>query len=283
MSSNFLDLARQGKNGVFRYLFGIVFIFLSLVVGGILTLFLKYSFPDLGNSPLLELFSEGPLYISGLVGIILTVEELHHRRFTTLIGAGKSIRFRSFFAGARVWFLLMAGAFAIDMLLDPKAYTFAFDPKQWFALLVIVLLITPIQTSVEELLLRGYLLQGFGSFTRDKRSLIFLTSFIFMILHFGNPEMLRPGAFWTALDYFTSGVFLAAITLKSNRLELALGVHAANNVFIALFANAPDSAMPTPALFTVKATSGSVWSWLWSLVLYGIFYYWFFGRRNVNI
>ncbi|MRS04469.1 hypothetical protein EG832_14815 [bacterium] len=40
------------------------------------------------------------------------------------------------------------------------------------------------------------------------------------------------------------------MTLKSNRLEFALGIHAANNLITVLFTNYTDSALPSPAIFT---------------------------------
>jgi hypothetical protein len=35
-------------------------------------------------------------------------------------------------------------------------------------------------------------------------------------------------------------------------MELALGIHAANNLFSALFANYSVTALPSPALFTIQ-------------------------------
>jgi hypothetical protein len=42
------------------------------------------------------------------------------------------------------------------------------------------------------------------------------------------------------------------ITLKSNRLEYALGVHAANNLMTVLLANYKDSALPSPSIFMAR-------------------------------
>jgi membrane protease YdiL (CAAX protease family) len=45
---------------------------------------------------------------------------------------------------------------------------------------------------------------------------------------------------------------MAYVTLRDGRLELALGLHAANNLFAALFANYSVTVMPTPSIFTVN-------------------------------
>ena len=54
------------------------------------------------------------------------------------------------------------------------------------------------------------------------------------------------------LGYFVFGLFLAFITLRDNGLELALGMHAANNLFAALFANYTITALRSPSLFTIQ-------------------------------
>ena len=110
-------------------------------------------------------------------------------------------------------------------------------------------ILTPIQTSAEELLFRGYFLQGLGILTRKKWILIIISGVIFAVPHFLNPEM-KQGFLLLALYYFSFGAILAWITLKSNRLEFALGIHAANNLFTVLFANYTDSALPSPSVFT---------------------------------
>jgi MFS superfamily sulfate permease-like transporter len=54
------------------------------------------------------------------------------------------------------------------------------------------------------------------------------------------------------LGYFAMGFFFSLITLRDQGIELALGVHAANNLFAGLFANYEVSALPSPSLFTVQ-------------------------------
>jgi membrane protease YdiL (CAAX protease family) len=44
------------------------------------------------------------------------------------------------------------------------------------------------------------------------------------------------------------GSLLTWATLRDNTLEVALGTHAANNLYVALLVNFEGSALPTPAL-----------------------------------
>jgi membrane protease YdiL (CAAX protease family) len=52
-----------------------------------------------------------------------------------------------------------------------------------------------------------------------------------------------------ALFYFSFGAFLTWMTLRYQTLELAMGVHAANNLFAVNVANYEGSALPSPSIF----------------------------------
>ncbi|NJO41747.1 MAG: CPBP family intramembrane metalloprotease, partial [Cyanobacteria bacterium RU_5_0] len=218
-------------------------------------------------------------FIFLLIGVFLVVQWLHQRPFHTLISADRSIHLRRLMAGFVAWFLLLAIPTAIDYLLFPQNYIFTFDSSQWFVLLPIALILTPLQTSSEEFFFRGYLLQGLGLLTRQPLILILVTNVLFMVLHLANPEVQR-GFVWLALYYFSLGAFLTLFTLKDDRLELALGIHAANNLFVVLFFNAKDSALPTPSVWTVNDAGDPRFSLLLLLVQMGVFYFVFFGRHR---
>jgi len=107
----------------------------------------------------------------------------------------------------------------------------------------------PIQTSSEELLFRGYLTQMLGRRLRNPWLLSLITGLGFGALHLANPEVVHN--FWLLLIFYVSfGMFASLVTLRDGGLELALGMHAANNLFSALVATYPDGALRTPALFT---------------------------------
>jgi hypothetical protein len=78
---------------------------------------------------------------------------------------------------------------------------------------------------------------------------------LFGLPHMLNPEVLNhpENALLMFFNYSLTGAALALYTLRDNRLELALGAHAANNLFSALFVNYTDSPLTTPALFTNPA------------------------------
>ena len=303
MSQSYLDIARQGRNSWWRYLLGILIIlFLWLIVGGIISLIfatILVTVPlaqrGLESQELqqqlqqqLQQFMTTPsvgAYITVNIpsiffclGIVLVVIGLHRRSFRTLISADGSINFKHLFNGFLVWVIVSMIPIPIDYFLNPQNYVFTFNPTQWFLLLPIALILTPIQTSAEEFFFRGYLLQGLGLITRQSFVLMIVSSLLFAVPHFANPEMQR-GPVWLALIYLAFGVFLALITLKDNRLELALAVHAANNLRFLLF-NTKDSALPAPAVWMINDPGDPRLDLVLFLVQSAIFYYVFFGRRR---
>jgi membrane protease YdiL (CAAX protease family) len=72
---------------------------------------------------------------------------------------------------------------------------------------------------------------------------------------------------------------LAVATLRDGRLELAIGLHAVNNVFLALLANYDGSALATESVFT--ATELDPAYSLAALVAGScLFYWWIFNRQD---
>ncbi|MCJ8280131.1 MAG: CPBP family intramembrane metalloprotease [Rivularia sp. ALOHA_DT_140] len=296
MSQKYLDIARQGKNDWWRYLFGtILILFFWLIIGGIIAgIFLVIPFANQGLSPSeLALKVENYLrtpslqayliinlqFIFFLLGIFLTMRWLHQRRFLSLVSVDAKIKWQRFFQGFAVWFLIQLILFIISYLLDPNNLELNFKPTQWFLLLAFSIILTPIQTSTEELFFRGYILQGFGLITKQPLILMIVNGVLFMLPHLANPEIQR-GFLWMALYYFAFGVFCSLLTIKDNRLELAFGAHAANNLFVILFVTTKDSAIQVPAIWLAKDVGNPQSGLIWFLIKCSLFYLIIFGLKR---
>jgi hypothetical protein len=110
---------------------------------------------------------------------------------------------------------------------------------------------------------------------KNKWILAFLNGVLFFLPHIVNPEM-GTNAVLMGLGYFAMGFFLALITLEDNGLELAIGMHAANNLFAVLFANTTITALPSPSLFTIQSLDpvyGLISVVIGMLVFYLIFFW----------
>lgn len=302
MSNHYLDAVRQGKNEWWRYLLGIILILGIGVVGGSalaaigMIILITVTHPSnaskildsptviddlpkyLQSFPILNFIIHNLPFVLLFLGIILAVKFVHQRRCRSLISPDSSFQTDRFFTGFGLWSILMLIALGVGYVISPQSFRLTFSPLLWVQLLVVVLVLTPIQIAAEELFCRGYLMQGLSLLTRNRWILICVPSLLFAIAHFGNSEMQRD-AVWMALQYWSFGVFLAVVTLKDNRLELALGIHAAQNMVLLLLANTEDSALPTPSIFTQpqpeEARSSLFVFWL----LAASFYWLIFGRK----
>lgn len=303
MKQSFLRSVEQGQNAGWRYLLGILFAILlgfigfhwvgkpiSQAISAFAVLFEKaiYEGEPKENINQFSVYSLETPYISihiayafFCIGIFLAVKFLHQRKILTLISPDATFHLKRFGLGFVLWFALASLQTGIEFLGDRSAFVWNFQPSSWVSFLPWVLVFTPIQTSAEELLFRSYLLQGLGLVVRQPFVLTLIVSVPFAIAHFENPEMAR-GSIWIGLTYFLLAVFLTLITLRDNRLELALGVHAANNLFVLLIVNTQDSVLPTPALFIQQFPTDPRFTFLSMLIATSLFYGLVFGHKRLR-
>jgi len=280
----FIQLAHQGKNQGWRYFVGsLLALFTFLIPGGFISFQLLLAYVQLdGNADTRLLtpdeFLPGDLPVAGvsplvlyvvynlafpffLLGIYLAVRYLHGRSLHTLITPFRRISWRRIAQGFGVFFVLKVIEVLVSYLLAPEDFTLnAFDPGAFFVFLAWVMVLTPLQIAAEELFCRGYLLQGIGS-KYGQLAAVLLTTVLFTALHGFNPEVSSQGnvegSLTILLYYFMVGAFLAWLTIKDKTIELALGVHAANNIATFLLVTSANSAIPSPAIFSIADIEAS--------------------------
>ncbi|MDR2147311.1 MAG: CPBP family intramembrane metalloprotease [Tannerella sp.] len=192
----------------------------------------------------------GPL--ATLIFTVILVKALHGRTFAAMVNGTKSVRWnRAFFAFA-MWFALMAVYMGMDYFLHPDNYVLQFDPGKFAVLFLLSVVLIPIQTTSEELLMRGYLAQGIGAGTRSRWWALMIPTAIFGLLHIMNPEVAKFGFLLSMSQYFFFGFLFGLIAILDDGIELPMGLHAANNLFLSLFATHADSTFQTEALFSLK-------------------------------
>jgi hypothetical protein len=178
------------------------------------------------------------------------VRFIHERPFRTLVTPARRLDWPRLFQGFAVWFVIAALTAALEALLYPGRYVWTLDLARFLPFALLALILVPIQTSAEELFFRGYLLQLFGLRLRNVLVLSLLSGLFFGLPHLFNPEA-GANYFLMGVYYVSMGAALAYITLREGRLEVALGLHAANNLFASLFANYEVTVMPSPSMFTI--------------------------------
>ncbi|WP_419884056.1 lysostaphin resistance A-like protein [Peribacillus sp. B-H-3] len=208
-----------------------------------------------------------------ILGLWFCIRVIHKRKLRTLITSGERINWRRIFWAYGMFFFFMMVFQLIDYAIFPSDISLNnVKWKDFFILLVLILVLVPIQTTVEELFFRGFLLQWFGKKIRNPYILAGIIAIIFGSMHFSNPEMERSAIF-VGLDYLFVGFILTFIAVKMGGLELSIGVHAANNMFLFIFfADDQSVGGAIPSLFKVK-NNDPVYSLLFDLCLFGFFYF----------
>ena len=205
-----------------------------------------------------------------LPGIWLVVKKLHDLPIMSILSSRKKIDLERVLYSFMLWGTVVSAFVFLEYSLNPEDYVFNFKVKEFLILAVIAILFIPIQTSVEEIVFRGYLMQGFGHWLNSRFMALFLTSTVFGSLHLANPEITALGYEFVIL-YITVGFVLGIMTLMDDGLELALGFHAANNLIAALLLTADWTVFQTESiLIDISEPSLGITDWITPFIVFPI-------------
>lgn len=268
---NHLESAFAGKNSFWRYLVMIVAVLLiSNFIGGI-PLLIAYGIKAAGNPDIINELASDPSnigvlglstnlgfvlmvipFIAGFIGFFLLVRPLNERTITQTINGTGSIRWRRFFISALVWSVI-SGLYLVAYLeYNPSNFTINNNTVSLIFLALISILIIPFQAGFEEVLFRGYLMQGFAVMVRNRWFPLLMTSVLFGLMHSLNPEVRALGFFTMMPQYIIFGLVFGIATIMDDGVEVAMGAHTANNVFLCIFLTNNSYALQTSALYEQK-------------------------------
>ena len=187
-----------------------------------------------------------PLSIACLV-LLFWVKFIHNQTILSLTTSRKKVDWNRVFFSFSLWGGFTVVSTLVLYYLAPENFTINFNASKFFVFLILALFLIPLQTSFEEYLFRGYLMQGIGVVTKSRLVPLIVTSVLFGVMHIANPEVGKLGLI-IMIYYIGTGFFLGIITLMDEGLELALGFHAANNLIGALLVTADWTAFQTDSI-----------------------------------
>jgi len=285
----FFQQANTGKNGWWIYVLTIILVVFAYTLGqtplvilakryidsnkldlSIEDFFANPDFISIGMSNNLGLFLLLLMFVTAFGALYFAVKILHKKHFQDLIHASQSMSWSRILFGFCLWLGLVALTELPFYIQNPENYIVTFNSSSFIPLVLISLLVLPIQTSFEEVFFRGYLLQGFYLILKNKWAVIIITSLLFMVVHGTNPEIKTFGYGIMMTYYFTAGLILGLVTALDNRLELALGMHAAMNIFGAVFIGYEGGVLQTDSV--LKATSINPKFMLIGLIISGLIF-----------
>lgn len=276
----------QGKNSFFRVI-GLTF--LSFLPVLILSFPFSIYFVSAGYNPktltdpsinpTIFLLFNLSIFALLLLFFGLMFKFVHKRSFKTLITPKSKIDFKKIGFGFLLWFIFSVLSDLVNFIINPDLYAFnpTFSIEAFLPVLVIVVLFIPLQTSYEEIYMRGYLNQAFGRVFKYSWVALVLSSAIFASGHLANPEIAEYGYTVMLLTYFSMGLLLALTTLFTDSLEIAMGIHWANNTYGALFITYKSSVLQTPAFFVMDQSNP--WIMFFMLVVIGSLSLWIISKK----
>ncbi|WP_426484359.1 CPBP family intramembrane glutamic endopeptidase [Flavobacterium sp. 2] len=258
----FLEQGIKPHNKFFLYLIGSIIIIVASFIGQIpLSVAVLYSsfknkteIPT-GNDAVLKVFEPNLTlflvmisFVFAFAGIYLVVKYLHRQTLLSVTTSRKKVDWNRILFSFVLWAVFSVLSFGALYLNDPQNFIWNFKLVPFLILVVIGTLLIPIQTSTEEYIFRGYLMQGFANLAKNRWFPLMMTSLIFGSMHVFNPEVAKMG-YIIMVYYIGTGLFLAIITLMDEGIELALGFHAANNLTGALLVTSDWTVFQTHSIF----------------------------------
>lgn len=298
---NFIQQAYKGKTDWWRFILTIIVAFIGWQILGMIPLALtavlkspniaafERVFMDVAQgkniNPNLFLFVMILSFAVGLFFLLKSIKWFHNRPITSVLTSRKNIDWKRVFFAFGLWFSLAVALLSLDYFANPAHFEWHFRLQPFLILVLISFLLLPLQTSFEEVLFRGYLMQGIGILFKNAWVPLFFTSIAFGLLHGANPEVDKLG-YGIFVYYIGTGLMFGIATLMDDGLELSLGMHAANNIVAAVFVTTNWTVFQTDALLLdTSEPSLGLQAYLPVFVIYPLILFVFskkYGWKNWN-
>lgn len=230
-----------------------------IVCSIMLLLLLSGLFSDDDNSQqmkeMIDTFGELGFYSISLVSfafflfpLFFVVKFIHKKNLTQFTTSRKKIDWSRIFFAIAIFGGLQTLSIIIDYTISPSDYQWNFQPTQFAFLFLISIALLPIQIGFEEYFFRGYFMQWLALIFKNRWIPFFTSSILFGLAHSSNPEATHYG-YKVMFFYISAGFLFGILTLMDDGLELALGIHFANNFVVAMLLTSSHSVFQTPSLF----------------------------------
>ena len=265
---NHLESSFTGRNAAWRYIVMFIAILLATNTIGALPLLMGYASKVAGDPELLGKIADDPgnmgvlgfgnniglvlnlfPFIIGILAFVLLIKPLNQRTFGVTINGGRRFRWDRFLISALVWVILSAVYLFVYMKADPSNFRLNNTSATLVPLMLLCLALIPFQAAFEEILFRGYLMQGFAVLSRNRWLPVVITSILFGLMHSFNPEVEEFGFLMMMPQYITFGLIFGVVTVFDDAIEAAIGAHAANNIFLCIMVTQESSALQTDAVY----------------------------------
>ena len=284
---SFLDNSSIGRNNWWIWVvFTIIFVVVWQVIGslplvglcGILNVVkvgtYTCNFETLviaGNSKAPNFLMMHITFIVGAASFYIFLNLLHGKKLLQVLTERVRFDYKRCSFALTMFFLLGGISLTANLMSGSSDLKIRGEVPDLLVIGIMALVLVPIQAGLEEAFFRGYLMQGFSLLIKSRLTILIVTSSIFASLHLMNPEPWSYGILPYVISVFLVGLFMGLITLVDGGVELAVGVHIANNLWVHLIVGLEKSVIPSSSLFIADQKNLEILSTVVpSLIQYGI-------------
>lgn len=222
-----------------------------LVAGGVLSALLT---PYIDTNSILGSYLLLNIPFFTLLASILLVWKVLFRSTVNLLlgtdsmaGRRRSLLFAGLFLG------LLIIQTTLEYSIFPDRFVFSKPTGSYLTFLPLVLILTPLQCTAEELLFRAYLANWLKQSTEQPLRISVISGTVFLLFHLLNPEIATYGdSLWIFLYYWLFGFFMMLIGLIGGSFVLPILIHTINNLYTLLVVNYSGAVLPSYALLHDK-------------------------------
>lgn len=247
-------------------LFWVVATFVVLIAAAVLAATLDAGPAPAGFNDYMVALERSRLWVAALLlsvaslwpALCLVLPWVHKRPLAGLYGATRRIDRSHFWRGLVAGAVVAVVSVLLGLLIDPEIAPTGIGWLLWLGALPILAAIIFLQSSAEELLFRGYLMQALADRFRSPLVWLGLPTLLFAAIHW-NPE---ATVHMNVAGLAAIGVFalsLALLVWRTGNLGAAFGAHMGNNVVALLFVS-PESDYASTALLRVRSMTEAGWS-----------------------
>jgi len=298
MENKYVDQRLVGKSGIIRNIGSLITILFSWMIIGLVPAFfyvvvkIFYNYYT-GNGLTFDaedfekLEKGGDLvsfsiimsqFVFLILGILLAVVVIHKRPFRTIITPYKKINFRIILFSVGLYFILSILSNLVEFILFQDTFRWVMDINKILIAFPVIFILIMIQTSAEELFFRGYIIQGLSGKIKSVIIMALINGIIFTLPHIPNSEVVESfklsiyNGILTLSFYFMFAFLLTFLTIKTNSLEIALGVHFMNNFYLCTVIEYEISELKLGSTFVYSTNFNTVFMFFSQLLISIIFY-----------
>ncbi|HZH69189.1 MAG TPA: CPBP family glutamic-type intramembrane protease [Flavobacteriaceae bacterium] len=181
----FINQAFKSLHEWWRYLVGLIIVFIVTQLASLPLVFVGIfninkaggDITEIGNLEMLSKVIESNTlfflllfpFAIGLIALLLVIKYFHKQSLLKATTTRKKIDWKRFWAGFALIGITTITITLFDFYTNPDSYVVQFNWVPFLILAVIAIILVPFQTSLEEYLFRGYLMQGIGTATVSKK------------------------------------------------------------------------------------------------------------------